>query len=286
MIDKKRILRYVVLSAMLLFIMALLSQTIGLSAGGFDSDEILTQFFFYIGPGIAFLLGILLLFVAGIIITKDDVKYGYDSLAFADQGEKPAFSLFKDFTSLQILILSIIFFSILGILTFSIKQESFTGLRMLEQQFTIVGSVLFSSTLIPISENLGASFLIALSLFGLRFYARKKNLSSANFTGFAYFIILLVGIYGVANHSLRYSGSDIALWTVFLFWAFGAVMTLITGSFIPFLVMHATNNLFIDLGRFFSNENLFIYFGIYVFILIVIYALLYKGRYFGSTKIQ
>lgn len=278
----KHIVNTLVLAAILIFVMVLVSQTIGLGRGGFDSTDVLTQFFFYIGPGIAYLAGILLLFAVGLYLTKNDKAYGNDSIAFSDLGEKPAFSFFKKFTQIQLLWLSTIVFFSVGLIAFLTKQESFTGLRMLEQQFTAIDSILFSSAMIPIAENLGLAFLIAMSLFGLRFISRKYNISSENFLGFAYFVVPLGALYGLANHLLRYSGSDIDKIVVFMFWGFGTLITLVTGSFIPFLMMHISNNMLFDLGRFFSNESLLIYFGAGLILLTIGYFIVYKDRLLGG----
>jgi hypothetical protein len=65
---------------------------------------------------------------------------------------------------------------------------------------------------------------------------------------------LLVGFYGLANHELRYQGSDTARTTVFFFWGVGGLMSAAVGSAIPFLFMHGANNFFYAVRPLFSSD--------------------------------
>jgi len=275
----KRVVTFFVQGALLLAAGFLITQSIGLGAKVFSVETLLSQFNFYV-VGIVFFVGIVCLFVANYVIKKGDEKYG-DSLCFASPGEKPAIPFFKRFSSIQILMLSIIIFGVFGLFAFTAKQDSFTGVIGIEQQFEESAQLLFSSLLIPISENMGSAFVIALYLFGLGYYARKIKMSLPTFSILAIFVILIVGSYGVINHLLRYSGSDLSLIIVFFFWAIGGLITILTGTFLPFLVMHISNNLFYDMQRLFSSDIVVIY-TIGVLILIsVAYAIIYRKRMFG-----
>ena len=272
----KRLINTLVLSAFLILVMISAPQTVGLAAKGFDTTETLQQFFFYSASGIAFLIGILILFTIEFIIVKDDSTYG-NSLAFNSPTESLALIKTKKF--LTLFLGSIVVFGLLGLFAVFTRQNTFTGIGVLEQQFTPVSSLIFTSLLIPASENLGAAFIIAFAFFGLRWIARKRNLSRGNFVGFVYLIPLLVGFYGVANHLLRYGASEISLLGVFMFWTIGGVITIMTYSFIPFWVMHISNNLFFDLQRFYANEAILIWTGAAIVIVSILFILtLRKGK--------
>lgn len=282
--NRRRILEISVLSAILIFIMVLVPQFIGLSQEGFTEEETLKQFFFYSTSGVAFLVGILLLFLAELIIKKGDATYS-NSYAFVSPGEGTSPSFFKNFSFLKLFLLSLILFSILGYFLVAVPNQSFTGIKFITQQFDVVDSILYSAALVPIAENLGAAFVIAFCFFILRYFARKNNWSRATFFSLSWFIIpIAVAIISVGNHLLRYSGSEISILYVFIFWAIGAIITLLSGSFIPFAVMHFANNFFIDMRRFFSNEVLLIWFGIGLIVLVIIYYLLYKDELFTGSK--
>ena len=284
--NKRLILNFVFLSAILLAIMLLAPQTLSLLKGGFEDVAILDQFKYYIITGVGFLVGITFIFLTLIYLNyKSPGKYGYN-LGYSTPGEIPGISFFKRFSQFQLFLLSLIVFSTMGLFTFVTRQQVFTGVGVLPQQFTAVDSMVFSSFLIPVSENLGACFVVALGILILIFICNKYNLSRENFIGFSYFIPLVVGLFGVAWHSSVYKGSDVSSIIVFIFWMVGGLLSLVSGSFIPFWMMHFSNNLFFDLGRFFSNESLMIYVGTLLVILAVIYVLLYKNKLFGSKTYE
>lgn len=279
----KKFGRFAILASILLFIMILFSQTVGLFRTGFDSEDVLTQFFFYSAPGIAFLVGLMIIFILELIIEEGDSQYG-DGVGFVSSGDKPFLSVFKNTSLLQIFILSVLFFGVVGLFGFITKQNTFTGIATLEQQFTPIDNIVFSTALVAASENLGAAFLIAFLLMGLRFVSRKFKLGEANFKIISITLIpLLVGLYGLANHNLRYQGSDIALLTVFIFWATLGLITMLSGSFIPGWVMHMANNLFFDLQRYFSRDTVLITVAISLVLIAIVYFSVY-GFKFGRRK--
>lgn len=283
--NSKRIIIFCIQSAILLFLGFLVTQSIGLGLTGFDTEAILGQFNFYI-VSIGFMLGIALLFVAHAIIRKGDTKYG-DSIAFASPGENPSPSFFKRFSSLQIFFLSVILFGISGLFFFISRMNSFTGIAHLEQQFTPQAQLLFSSLLIPISENLGSAFVIAMCLFGLGFYARKIKMSSTMYKMLAILAIpILCGFYGVTNHLLRYGGQDIAIIVVFFFWYIGGLITIFSGSFIPFWVMHISNNAFFDMQTLFVSDVAVTYIIGTIAIFVVAYIVIFRKRLFGKSNTQ
>jgi len=280
----KTIVGTLLLSAFLIFMMVLLPQSVGLSRGGFDNSEVLQQYYFYVTSGISFLIGILILFVVGLYLNKKSSSYGNESLLFSNQGDKPSIPFFSRFTIIQLIWLSVIVFSSLSLWLSLTQQQTFTGIRFLENQFTQTDSAIFSSGLIPAAENLGLAFVIAGFMFLIRWLARKYNITSENFIGFAYLVIFIGGGYGVINHILRYGGSDIKLVTVFIFWTTLTLITLLTGSFVPAWIYHMMNNLFFDFKRFYSSEEMIIYFGLAILIITILYFVIYRNRLFGSNR--
>jgi len=232
----------------------ILSNVVGFFGTGFESQIILFQFFNY---GIIFLLGVLVTisgFIYELLQKEGDEKYG-NTLFFNSQGEKPSVSFFKKLSTFRLFLLSTIIFSIIGLFTVFRSQKQFTMVPSLAQQFTPAGNLIYSSLLIPLSENMGAVAVIVIIAIFLRIFARKYKWSPGTFNSFAYLLIpISTGIFGVANHVMRYQGSDINLFTVAIFWAIGGLITVFTGSFIPFWVMHITNNFFIDINRYFSSN--------------------------------
>jgi len=274
----KKILQHVSLAGVLLFIMLSLSQTIGLGRTGFDSTNVLQQFFFYTGPAVGFLLGILLFFIAELYISKGDNLYG-DSVSFASPGESPAPTKLVPRGQFRLFLLSVIIFFIFGLYLVYTKQTFADVATLGKQQFTVLDSIIFSSALVPAAENLGAAFVWALSLFFIRSLCRRKNLSKNSFMIIAvFFAPVIFGLFGLFNHLLRYGNSDVALLYVIMFWAIGGIITVLSGSFIPFWILHLSNNLFVDLSKYYTNDIILVFTIASIIGIIIIYALLYLRR--------
>lgn len=253
-----------------------LPQMIGLGAGGFDTEKVLTQYGFYLSGGL-FLVAVSA-FLLGLHFWNKGNEYG-DSVAFVSQGRFPSLGFFSKFTSFQLILLSSIIFLIFGMFIISTGQTTFTGLRVLEHQFTPIGSVSYSALLIPLSENFGAAAVIAASIVLLTFFAYRYSVSRGNYRMLVLLgVPVITGLYGYVNHLLRYGSSDISLMVVFVFWFVGGLITVMVGSFIPFWIMHLVNNLLFDLQRFFASDTIRIYFIVIIILLSVIYAYLYVYR--------
>lgn len=257
-------------------VMVLGSSMTGFGAKGFDEPAILQQFWFYVASGMSFLVGIIILFVIEFAITKDDNKYG-SSIAFSTpEDEVTPIKKIKALNSWpRLILLSFIFICILSLWNImSLHQTTFTGIGVLTQQFTPVASLVYSSALIPAAENLGAAFLFGLLFVLLRRFARKTQMDPVLFIILSIFLAIIVFLaFGLINHQLRYSGQEIALTTVAIFWALGGLITALSGSFVPFWILHIGNNLIYALSRLSSVDAVkgwIIGFGILCIILYVL----------------
>ena len=285
--ELKKFWNFALLLAIVLIIGYSTTNFIGLSRSGFDSSETLSlQTFYLIGGIFAFILFLLQGYA---IFIKDDDEYG-TSIGFSSIGGEPHLSFFERFSTFQLLWFSVILFLFLGLFNQFIfpEQKSYTGTGVLQtQQFTPTDSLIYSTLLIPTAENLGSAVILAfLMIFGA-YYFNKFGWSDVNYR-IAIFLLIPIafGTFGLGNHLLRYSGSEIALTVVFFFWFIGGLITLLTGSFIPFWIMHMANNLFLDLSRFFSNDLMFLYVGGVFVILTIGYFFTYglKGGFLGGKN--
>ncbi len=253
----------------------LISESVGLGLGGFDTEAILQQQSFYLIGGIfAFL--IMCGFVIEYVIRKGDERYGSNVL-FSSLGEKPSVPYFKKFSQFRMLFLSIILFSILGLVAFITKQTSFTGIKVLGEQFTPQAELIYSSLLVPGAENLGLALVLLVTILVLRIFARKNNWTSTNFAIMTYIFVPLMGtIYWVINHLLRYSGSETNLIAVMGFGFAMALITVLTGSFIPAWILHISNNLFYEMQKLFTRDSVILLVGVIIVVLIFIYLLIFR----------
>lgn len=278
MSDKNaQIVKAFILMVIVLSTMVFIPQVLGLGKGGFSVQEILTQFFFYVASAGIFGIIILVLILVERAIQKDDSKYG-EGLGFYSPGETPHFKTPWFNNPIRLAFASLIVFTIIGLYA-GVNQHSFTGVGKFQQTFTKFDNTVYNGSLVAASENLGAAALIALIIFGARMYARKKSWSRGTFLTVTWVSVpLVVGVYGVLNHLLRYGNTDTALNTVFGFWAFGGFITMLTGSFIPFWIAHITNNVFFDLGRQFANDSFVLDVKIAIGLMIAVFVWLYFVR--------
>jgi hypothetical protein len=284
----KYILKTFLLAAILIAIMVGVSQTLGLSRSGFSFTEVLnealTQFYFYIGPGDGYLLGILILTAATIFMYKDDDKYGL-SLLFNTPGEAPSIKQKFLKSSIKILWLSIIIFTAFGLYG-AITKQTFFDVGVLKQQFTFTDNLIYSSALVPISENLQPAFFTALYIFILLYLAHKKDWKPSTFWVLVWVgVPIIFGMSGYLNHLLRYADSDVSLRVVLSFWVAGGIITVLFGSFIPFWINHLENNLFYSLSQHFSNDVILLYTVGFEILLIIGFVYIYLIKKKSSNSI-
>lgn len=251
---RQRILKFSYVLMIVLFVTFLIALSESLAGKGLDTQEILNQISVY-GWAIAYAIILILAFTIELFTNKGDKLYG-DSIAFADHGESPLhWSIFKKVSIFQMFLGSMVIFGFAALGALFTKQQTFTGLPAVSQQFTPAGKLMFDTLVIPGAENLGAAALIAVLLIFIRYLARKNDYSSFDFKAVCWILIpISVGIYGVVNHVFRYGSIDFNLVVVFFFWFIGAGITLFTGSFIPFWIMHGDNNFINNIKNVFSAD--------------------------------
>lgn len=280
MADNKSLIRNLRSMGIIAFLMISVTSFVGYFGSGFDTQGIINLFNNYGVFGLGSLVVILIVFLVNGAITKDD-KYG-NSVMINSPGETPALGIFKFFQNreLILIVISFIVFGIIG--AFSAAQgQSFTGEVLIGQQFGTGAELFFKFLLIPLAENLQALAFGVLSLLVLRIVAVKNKWSKGTFQAVSIVTIILVtGLVGFGNHQLRYGASDLSGIIVFTFWSIGGLLTVITGSFWPFAIMHAANNLFYDLQREFSSDSVVISSFLIIAFLVVwlIYLLIRKRK--------
>jgi len=278
----KRLIGALILTALLIFAGLIIPLTLGLGTESINEEGIGNIIDFYA----KFYWSILVIWAVMItfIFIKKNNKYG-DSIGFFGIGQKPGLKIFKNFSSSQITLGSLIIFSSLFLLANFLKLGGFTGLRVLPQQFSPTQSLLFSTLLIPISENLLLGAIISLLILGLTLIAIKYKLQYSDYMIYLYTgLFIIAGSFGVIWHNTAYPGSDLAKYVIFFFWGIGATMSVAIGLFTPFVIMHMTNNFFIDFSRLYSSDLMFTVMISFILILIALYFYLYRGNLFGGGK--
>lgn len=247
-------------------------------SSGFDRDVILQKTMFYIGFGSIFLFGLIALKIAGIFVFGK--KHANVEGVVLHDSEQSLFPKLRVVKSPWLLgYLSIIVFGLLGWLA-SRYQVFFNEIPSYEQQFTKGADLFFSVFPASIVETLGALFLISLLGFFLGYMVKKQKLSKTWFL-----VLFLIGaplismIFGLINHTSRYGSSDIAMASVAVFWFVGGLITAITGSIIPFIILHDANNFYYKFSTLFGNEIVtFTTFTIIGIMTILFLIILLRGR--------
>lgn len=209
---------------------------------------------------------------------RGDNTYG-DSFGLNNIGDKPSFSFFKKFNALQLTFASIIFFSVIFFIANLLGTKGLTGSQVLPQQFTPTESLVFSTLLIPISEEMMSLFVTGILVFGLVLLALKYKISYNDFKLYYFlFIPILMGVFAFFWHGSAYPNSDVARWVVFIFWTLKTFIILATGFVAIGIVQHMANNFFVDFTRIFTSDaTLWITIGVTVILAGV-------GLYYSSKK--
>lgn len=226
-------------------------------------------------------IGIGVLYFGRYLMKKDD-KY-LNSFGFFDIGE--AVPYFKRFTAVQLGLLSSILVSTLFLISSYLKFGGFTSGRVLPMQFSPIQGLVFSSLLIPTSEEAMALFVVGMMVLALVLVAIKYKIPKNDFMIY-YFVVIpvLLGIVATIWHVSAYSNSSINLLIVFFFWCIKTFLGLATGFFLIPWLMHTANNFFIDFARIFTSDAILYVAITLIIIQVIIYVLVYRNRLFGSNK--
>lgn len=179
--------------------------------------------------------------------------------------KNPARFLFSFF---RVIALSVILFWAVGILQILNPSLQFIGIPKLQaQQVTVASDVAFTSLLPAWSETMTILFLLFF-LLGITAYltskiykkTKDKNLSLWLFFLLAIFVVsILIGFLWGGLHRIVYGSSDVAFYTTVVFGALGSIMTIVTGTFIPFWIWHLFNNIYARLSQLVViNEDLLV----------------------------
>lgn len=153
---------------------------------------------------------------------------------------------------------NIIHFSIifgLSIALFStITQTFFVSLPSTEFQVTETGKVILGTEPASSIETIILIFYLGLTFGLLRYLIKKYDLpDSFRYISFI-FIPILGALFWVAMHFARYGAEQTNLLASAFFGFAGSLLSIITGSIIPWYVWHFFNNMFGKISEIFSNE--------------------------------
>lgn len=239
-------------------------------------------------PEIAFQLSLFpilwavsMIVVAGLYFTRKiwrkENKYG-NGFGFFEIGEFPSLNFLKKYTAPQLTLLSFLIFGTLFLIANVTRTlgSGFTGLSVLPQQFSPTQSLVFSTLLIPMAEEVFSLAFIGLFVFILVLMAVRYNWGKTEFAGYYFGLIpIAIGLLAMIWHSTAYQNSDVALGLVFGFWFIKTLIVLATGFFLVGWVMHLLNNFFMDFSRLYSDGTVLGFTIFLLFAVLVLYLYLY-----------
>lgn len=278
--DRRQIVGALILTAVVIAIGVIIPLTIGLGTGELRNIQDKIDFYNRFYPVLFVIWGVLLTFM---LIKKRNV-YG-SGIGFFNIGEKPASKFFSRFTGFQLTLLSTIFFSIIFLTTNILKNGGLTKLAVLPQQaFSKTQSLLFSSALIPVPENLLLLAVTSLFMLVLTLICIKYKVKASEYFIYLYVGLFIIGgIFGVVWHNTAYPSDDSKI-VIFFFWGLGAVINVATGFFVVFWIIHILNNFFIDFTRLYSSDTLLVLMVIVIVSLIALYVALYRKNLLGEGR--
>jgi len=166
----------------------------------------------------------------------------------------------KWLTFWKITIFSLFLFSLIGIIQIANPVLNVFGVPNQAQQLTATSDVIFGSVVPAIAEN-GALLFLFFTLLGLTTYFLLKFVEDKQtrinlFFLIAFFIVMIGSASWGSFHSVVYGNSSANIFAVIIFGFFGLLLTLITGTLLPFLIWHITNNAAIILRPLISPSNI------------------------------
>ena len=271
-----KILKLIIQVVIIGICIGLIPFTLAFGKGGFSVPlirEILITFSLMAGIVLGFIIIPIYLYEQK--VKEGDNKYG-NGLMFIEPGESPAPNIpfFKD--TLNVILISFIIFSILGLAMFmkGTQVSSATLLTETEAQFTQTDDSIFRLFIVPVAENLITSVVVSvLIIFILRLSARKYNWNPIIFKiSSMVLVFMFIILAGIFYHLFRYGGSEADLRNIAIIWGIGALTTVLTGTWIPFWIEHEIILVYFDFAKYFVSSDSVLA-GTIIFIVILIFLL-------------
>lgn len=238
------------------FVVGVMSLMFGFGAGGFDRADIMQKNNFYIPYGVIFLIGLIACKIIGMFIfTKAEEPVDGAMIHDPEQSPIGQWKLIKNPFLLAffcVILFGIIYY--MASINSTVSNTFFIDIPKYEQQFTPAADLFFSVYPASPVETLGSLFLIAVLGLFLGYMVKKGKLGKLTF-----WILFIPGgaivsmLYGIINHMARYGSNAIATQSVAVFWFMSGLMTTMTGSIIPALILHDMNNFFYRFSQLFSS---------------------------------
>lgn len=241
--------------------------------GGATLEEELTKSAFYSPLFIWGFFGIFGLIILKLIFNDHPLFAGVN----IHEPEEAVLGRWSFFTNIwNIIWTSIVLFSIMGVI--GVKSNLFFAQTPISQQITSTGKILLSAFPASGAETLFFLFLLFFLKIIINGLQMKFDFSDATKNVLTYFFIpVIISAGWILLHILRYGESQLSIISVALFGFTGAILTLLSGSVIVWLIAHDLNNVYFTMQKLFEADT--IMFGTIIgIVLITIIGIVTRGK--------
>jgi len=202
------------------------------------------------------------------------------------KGDKNVFRWFRN--PLKLLLASIFLFGIFGLLVLSNPQLAVADVPPSSLQQITIGSEIGFGSLIPAYAENGTILAIFMIIMGINAYLCALLPIEKRYRKYLYFLfgfiicVAFMGFLWSGMHNIVYENSAIDKQNTLIFGIVGSLLTLLTGSFIPWFIWHIMNNLYIYLGELIElkSDVYFITIAILVIMFLVwLFRMIYKIKH-------
>jgi len=278
MVDKKLEVKENIIAGIVILIMTVVLPMLGLFFfGGIESSEFFNKSLFY------YIVGTISFLILSLLSVGEYFGWLWSRSLIHDpeNGLLKDTSIAKYLTPGLVFNISFILFSLIGISAVLTNTVFVAIPGTTEFQVQPTGELILATEPAASAETLLFVCLISIMWGYGNYYIKQKRMDSSTRYLLAIGIVLITILAWVALHFARYGSAETDLAGVAIFAAGGALVTLLSGSIIPWYVWHFLNNLFVKANSMFSNEGIiattFIVLTIYYSIFFWIYLTKRKG---------
>jgi hypothetical protein len=269
----------------------LILPQLALFFGGAIEESInLTKYTFYnstLGIVFAFIIAIKLINISAYVF-----KWKFEIPFFLHDPELSPLRNFKIATDPRVIVLFMLIISSLN----TLSALSQTAIPTLQQQVTETAQITFAIYPASPSETMTMIALLCVLVLMPNFYLWryginlkklplinkmfKKDVFLGKYPIYVFFAINIIlftvgsAMYGYALHFYRYGSDQTSIQSVELFWGISGFMTAVSGSAIPSLIQHDTNNGILSAQSLYSSNVVASYTSIFLLILIIMFIAL------------
>ena len=285
MAENKELTETIVALTIFLIFGGLLTLTAGLTGHGFESTEFKSIFAFY-APILAFsLLGIFLLRIGAQNTPGKFFAFIHDP----DKGVFEKTSFIENPWTL--FVISLVIFTLLGLAnalsnTFFVATPQAWAVPA--QQISQTSQLLFGIEPAASTETALFILMIFLAITLLKNTLLKNidfNKNKGAYIAMSVILSILVGLLWGSYHSIRYGNQEASFLFTVAFGFIGTILTLFTGSIIPWYVWHFCNNLFYQANLMFSDDRIIVFtvLGLVIIVIPILLISIFKRKKKNAT---